>query len=311
MDDLYQQFAADLREKDRSEYTITGYLRDLRLFGAWFRAVNGEEPMPLAITPLDVRRYREYLVHDRQQAAATINRKLAALRAWLAWACDRGLIETNPAQGIKGVRSGRSAPRWLNRKETYALLRELHKAEQLAAARAGGDPRHPALVQARRDAAVVSLLLHAGLRVGELVALEVGDVEVSDRKGQVTVRFGKGGKQRTVPLNADARRAVRAWLAVRPELGNALFYGKGGRPLSERGVQWRVSRYARRAGLEGVSPHNLRHSLGKNLVDAQVPLDQVATLLGHESLDTTRIYTTPSADDLAQAVERVAWTDRA
>jgi len=83
----------------------------------------------------------------------------------------------------KGVRSGRSALRWLNRKETYALLRELQKDEQIAMARAKGDVNHPAVVQVRRDAAVVALLLHTGLRVGELVALHMGDLEVSGRKG--------------------------------------------------------------------------------------------------------------------------------
>jgi len=95
----------------------------------------------------------------------------------------------------------------------------------------GADPCHPALVQARRNAVVVALLLlHGRLRVGELVALKVGNVEVSDRKGQVTVRYGKGGRRRIVLLSADARRAVRAWLVVRPEQGVALFYGKGGQP---------------------------------------------------------------------------------
>lgn len=309
MVDLWDPFAGYLRAKDRSDLTISGYLQDLRLFADWFRVTNGEEPAPEAITPLDVREYRSHLVNVQRQEPATVNRKLAALRAWLAWAQSTGQIEVNPAEGIKGVKSVEQPPRWLGRKETYALLRELQKAEQAAAARAGGNAGHPATVQARRDCAVIALLLHTGLRVSELVALQVGDVEVSDRKGQVVVRFGKGGKQRTVPLNVDARRAVRAWLDVRRGGVDRLFYGKQGEPLTERGVQHLVSRYGRLAGLEGVTPHSLRHTFGKSLVDAGVSLDRVAKLMGHDRLDTTKVYTTPSAGDLAVAVEQVAWTD--
>jgi len=125
------------------------------------------------------------------------------------------------------------------------------------------------------------------------------------------VRFGKGGKRRIVPLNADVRRAMNDWLEVRQGNSELLFSGRGGEPLSERGVQHLVRRYARAAKLDGCSPHTLRHTFGKALVDAGVGLEKVATLLGHESLDTTRIYTTPSADDLANAVERVAWADQA
>jgi site-specific recombinase XerD len=312
---MFEEFVEHLRTQDRSENTVSGYLRDLEFFAGWFRGTNHEDLAPQVVTPLDLREYRAHLRTVKKQAGSTINRKLAAVRAWLAWAEKEGYIEVNPAQSIKGVRLDRPRPRWLTRKETYALLRELQKAEQLAAARAGGDEGHPAVVQARRDVAVVALLLHAGLRVGELVALEVGDVEVSERKGQVTVRYGKGGKERVVPLNTDARQAVEDWLAVRQGFvlkgkGDHLFFGKGRQPLSERGVQYLVSKYATAAGLESCSPHTLRHSFGKALADAGVGLERIAALMGHESLETTRIYTVPSTQDLASAVERIAWSDQ-
>jgi len=305
---MFEPFARHLREQDRSESTVEGYLCDMRSFARWFEATNGEPLVPESVTPLDLREYRAHLLAVRKQAGATVNRKLAAVRAWLAWAKTAERIEANPAAGIKGVRLSDPPPRWLTRRETYALLRELQKAEQLAASRAGGDAGHPALVQARRDQAVVALLLHAGLRVGELVALEIDDVDASERKGQVLVRYGKGGKEREVPLNVDARRAVGAWLAVHPG-GSALFYGKGGKPLSARGVQYLVSKYAAAAGLEGVSPHNLRHSFGKSLADAGVGLERIAALMGHENLETTRRYVTPSEGDLVAAVEQIAWSD--
>lgn len=303
-----KEFATYLREHDRSEVTIAGYVQDVRLFAGWFTAANGEELTPEAVTPLDVREYRSYLVDVKKQSGATVNRKLAAVRAWLTWAESEKVIEINPAASIKGIKLGEPDPRWLTRKQTYALLREVQKEEQLAAARAGGDVQHPAVVQARRDAAAIALLLHSGLRVGELVDLDVSDVQVSNRKGQVTVRYGKGGKERTVPLNVDARQAVKAWLDVRGKEGTRLLVGRQGEPLTERAVQRMVARYGQRAKLDDLTPHVLRHTFGKTLADAQVPLDRVAKLMGHSDLNTTKIYTMPSSGDLANAVERVAWS---
>ena len=112
---------------------------------------------------------------------------------------------------------------------------------------------------------------------------------------------------RTAPLNAEARKTLSAWLVARPADGPpTLFSGQRGDPLSPRAVQRIIAKYARLANLESVSPHTLRHSFGKNLVNAGVTLEKVAMLMGHESLDTTRIYIVPSANDLANAVERLA-----
>jgi len=145
------------------------------------------------------------------------------------------------------------------------------------------------------------------LRVSEVANLKVGDVRISPRKGSVTVRGGKGSKFRTVPLNVDARKAIQAYLGERPEVdGDHLFMGQRGRPLRPSGIRYLVRRYARDARLDEVTPHTLRHTFGKNLVDAGVPLDRVAQLLGHESVDTTRIYTMPSEQDLQREVEKVA-----
>jgi integrase/recombinase XerC len=114
-----------------------------------------------------------------------------------------------------------------------------------------------------------------------------------------------------VALNLDSRQALAEWLKVRPPLGDtdALLVGQKGNRLASRSVQAIITRLARLADLEEVTPHVLRHSLGKNLVDAGVSLDRVAMLLGHENLNTTAIYTTPSQSDLSAAVELVAWSD--
>jgi integrase/recombinase XerC len=144
------------------------------------------------------------------------------------------------------------------------------------------------------------------LRISELAALKVEDLEIGERSGWVHVRQGKGGKSRRVPLNNQVRQALSAYLAERgQDKSDRLFLGQRG-PMGEWGVHELVKKYAYQARLEDVTAHTLRHTFAKNLVDAGVPLDQVATLLGHESLDTTRVYTKPSEKDLEQAVRRAA-----
>jgi len=162
----------------------------------------------------------------------------------------------------------------------------------------------------QRDFSMVTLMLNTGLRLAELVNVELGDIELSERKGSVFVRHGKGNKERRIPLNADARKALRDWLAIRPETpGNTFLFialeSEADGSLSHRTVQRIVRRYGQEAGLPHLSPHTLRHTFAKNLVNNGVSLEKVAVLLGHSSLETTRIYITPSAQDLAQAVSRI------
>ncbi len=301
-------FLEYLRTQDKADNTIAGYKRDLAHFITWFEQTNGRPPEPVRVTPLDVREYRQHLHMIRRLKPASVNRKLAALRAYFEWACETGLVATKPTDGIKLVEQSERGPRWLSREQTFALLRAVKEAIQLAEVK----QLEPSLRLAKRNAAIVALLLH-GLRVSEVCALVLGDVTLKDRKGQVTVQSGKGNKYREVPLNKDARRAIREWLEIRPaEIGALLFTSKLGEPLQPRTVQRVLDKLARMAtGLEPemVTPHALRHTFGKNLVDAGVSLDRVAMLMGHKDLGTTAIYTTPSRDDLAAAVEKIAWED--
>ena len=132
------------------------------------------------------------------------------------------------------------------------------------------------------------------------------NLDLSERRGWVHVRGGKGNKARDIPLDGKTRQALFAYLEERREDGSErLFLGQRG-PLREPGITYLVAKYAYQARLEQCTSHTLRHTYGKNLVDGGVPLDQVATLLGHESLDTTRVYTRPSKRDLEQAVKRAA-----
>jgi integrase/recombinase XerD len=286
--ELLVRFAQYLRASDRSENTVEPYLRDLCLFREWFESSNGEQMKPEGITPIDVKEYKTCLLQVKGFKPATVSRRLASISAFCEWARRGNLIETNPREGIGNVPQVELAPGWLTRKEQYALLRAVQKE---------GNPR---------DEAVIMLLLHTGLRVGEPSNLRLSDIEISERKGLVTVRDGKAGKHRVIPLNVDARRALTAYLQVRPEATHDyLFVGKQCDRLKPCGIQYVASKYAYLARLDDVTPHTLRHTFGKNLVDAGVSLDKVATLLGHENLNTTRLYTKPNAADLAQAVEKL------
>ena len=133
----------------------------------------------------------------------------------------------------------------------------------------------------KRNLAILRTLQHTGLRVGELCDLRLSDVLISERKGSVTVRSGKGGKHRVVPLNVDARKAISDYQEVRPKVADDhLFIGQRGEPLRPQGVELIVAKYARLAGLENVTPHVLRHSFAKQVLDAGTDLVAVARLLG-------------------------------
>lgn len=281
-------FISFLQQQDRSQRTIQGYTSDLQSFAAWFYQSNGEKLTEKNLTPTDVREYRQWLV-SRGAAPATINRHLATLRVFAQL--------SGMSIDVKGVEEQSLAPRWLDRKEQAALVRETEKAINVA-------KTEPAKVQAIRDKAIIILLMNSGLRISELCDLYMKDVELTERKGRLTVRQGKGGKHREIPLNSPARDALKAWMKVHAK-SDSLFEGKRGDRLSPSGVYRRLVELARRANIEDVSPHTLRHTFSKNLVDSGVGLERVAALLGHANLNTTRIYTTPGKRDLEKAVEQL------
>ncbi len=153
-------------------------------------------------------------------------------------------------------------------------------------------------------------LRHSGLRVAELCDLRIGDVVTSERKGTLTVRAGKGMKQRTVPLNADVRRAIATYLdQERPgaDPSEFLFISQRTKTrLTEKAVRQVAAKYGYQAMVDDAHPHALRHSFATELLRKGVPLTAVGALLGHESLQSTARYTQPSARDLRDAVQKLA-----
>ena len=297
-------FQSHLIEQDVSPLTISGYLQDVRQFATWFEQSNGETFSLPAVTPTDLREYRQHMQVTLRRKASSINRKLAAISALFRWAEQTGQVSTIPTKGIKPIRQTTVAPRWLDRKEQFALQRAIEKDLQIARLRYSRR-----YVTRRRDASLILFLLHTGLRLSEVVSLQISDAQTSERKGSVLVRRGKGNKERLVPLNAEARKALQEWLAVRPKNSGAFIWvaveAAADEGLSGRAVQRILHRYAQDAGLENLTPHILRHTFAKNLANNNVGLEKIAALLGHASLNTTRIYITPDARDLERAVEQL------
>jgi integrase/recombinase XerC len=286
-----QRFDLHLRaERSLSPHTVRAYGSDLRQFAALCGAKT-----PAKLRPDDVRRFlAERHAHD---AAASLGRKLAALRAFFRYLVREGVLEADPSAGIPAPRTPRRLPRPLAVDDCQVLM---------TAAEGPGDASSES-----RDAAMAELLYGAGLRVGELVALDVRDVDLT--RGEVRVQ-GKGGKERVVPLPAAARKALAAWLAPRRRpgvLGEPLFValrarrGEPPRRLDARDVRRRLARRALAAGLaDRVHPHRLRHSYATHLLDMGADLRAIQELLGHASLSTTQKYTAVSAERLVAVYDR-------
>ena len=282
------RFISHLRTAERSPHTLHHYREDLAAYAEWWATTSVEPLHARAITAFDVLAWRDYLRHTplasgHVRKPGTINAKLAALRSYLHWAERAKIIKAMPELPRKDKR-GRRMVRWLDRKQQHQLLR-----------RAAANRKHLAIVQ---------ILLETGLRVAELVGLAWFDVEVSARKGWLTVRSGKGRKPRMVPLNQIARDAFGA-LGYSQHRGTngPVFIGQRG-ALHIRGIQDLIRKYEDgRVGLDNLSPHMLRHTFAINLRDRSIPWPTIAALMGHESVKTTMDnYAVPSEHDLQSAV---------
>ena len=299
MNQQIQDFQTHLAESDLSPNTIRCYTLDLNAYSQWFSRETGEQADIESITPLDVSDWREYMLKEKKPA--TINRRLVSVSKFCQWGVKEGLIPDNPIENIKPVNEEALAPKSLTRKEQLALMRAVRK--------------HARRSHLKRDEAVITLLLHTGLRVGEVSDLTVGNVVMSNERYVINIREGKGRKARTVPLNPTAVKALKDYfnsldgtltVSESPE-SRAVFFGQKGLPLTTRGIHGLVSKYAYFAKLENVHPHSLRHTCAKNLIDAGVPIDRVAKVMGHSNLNTTSRYTLPSEHDLARAMDTIAW----
>jgi len=289
-----ERFLSYLRDQRRaSPETLRSYASDLRQFGEYLRegAVEGVLGGPAEIDKLAVRGFVARLGR-RGLGKATIARKLSAVRSFLRHAVRIGSIEANPAANVPSPRVPKSLPRNLTVDEIFGLLERIQ----------GDDPA------GRRDRAILELLYAAGLRVGELVSLDVEDV---DLRGELVRVMGKGSKERIVPFGKKAGAALRAWFGTAEPLRSkspepeAVFLNLRGGRLTDRSVRRILNRRIREAAiLARVSPHALRHSFATHLLGAGADLRAIQELLGHSSLSTTQRYTHVNTDALMRVYDQ-------
>jgi integrase/recombinase XerC len=227
------------------------------------------------LDPAQVRRFIAML-HAKGASPRTLALVLSAWRGYFRWLARHHGARANPALGIRAPKAGRPLPKALSVEAAQRLLDSPQSNPPLMA----------------QDQAMFELLYSSGLRVGELVALDVDD---EPQKGEVTVT-GKGSKTRTVPVGAKARDAMTSWLSVRGKIARpgekALFVGARGKRISPGRVWQRLTRWAKRRGLaEHVHPHMLRHSFASHMLQSSQDLRAVQEMLGHASISTTQVYT--------------------
>jgi integrase/recombinase XerC len=277
-------------ERGRSAHTRRAYLGDLRAL-ARFAERDGIDSVELLDLPL-LRAWLADLVRDGL-ARSTVARRSAAARRFTAWLARTGRAPADAGARLRSPRSGRPLPHVLRVEQAGELL-------DRAGRRFGdlGDLEDPLVA---RDWALLELLYATGMRVGELCALDLGDLD-HDRR---TVRvMGKGAKERIVPYGVPAREALSAWLGenrgrlVSRRSGEALFLGRRGGRIDQRRVREVVEARVQGVGAPRMGPHGLRHSAATHLLDGGADLRSVQELLGHASLASTQIYTHVSVERL-------------
>jgi integrase/recombinase XerD len=285
-------------EEDLSTVTIRNYLSDLRQFVAWCELTwqGGCEDTasftPEAVSMPTLIDYRMYLQQTLHLKPNSVNRSLISLKRYFAWLVTSEQLSYDPARVVKLVGEEVIPPRHLDDQEEQALI---------AAVTETGNAR---------DRAIIVLMLHTGLRAKEVCTLTRAHVRLGKRSGTIVV-CGKRNKYREIPLNATARAALQAYdpLLSKPQPHDVtpLFLSEKRRAqLTERGLGYLVKKYAERAKVRDVSPHDLRHRFGYRMA-ASVPLHRLAQIMGHDSLDTTMIYVQATQSDLQKEIEKIAW----
>lgn len=283
------RFADDLRRRGAAARTREAYATDLEQLAAWATAAR---LAPEAMTTRVLRRYAASL-SEREAAATTVARKLAAIRAFFRTMREHGDVASNPAELVPTPKRPQRLPRVLKADEVAALLDRIPASTPLEL----------------RDRAMFELAYGCGLRAEELVRLEVGSVLFDAEELRVE---GKGSKTRIVPAGEAALRAVARYLERgRPVLADAaqptgaLLLSKSGRRLSTSDVRRRLAVWTRRVGLQGgLTPHALRHSFATHLLDGGADLRAIQEMLGHATISTTQIYTRVESARLRSAYAR-------
>jgi integrase/recombinase XerC len=272
-------------EKNASEMTLKSYASDIVYFIDFIENTYGPNPPLHAIDRKTMRGYLAFL-QDKGYARKTISRKLSALRSFYRHLCRENVIEDNPVNNIKTPKIEKKLPEFLNESEIEALISIPDES-----------------ILGIRDRAILEVLYASGIRVSELVGLDLEDVDFHTHWLKV---MGKGAKERIAPIGKRASIALTKYIKeARPKLDKqgikALFLNKKGYRLTDRGIRSKFKKYIGKAALKlDISPHTIRHTFATHLLNAGADLRAVQELLGHVSISTTQIYTHVSLKQLGK-----------
>jgi integrase/recombinase XerD len=279
-------------EKGYSEHTITAYRNDLTGMAA-FAKDNASLSSWTDFNRQNMLSYMLYL-KERGYVATTVARKVAAARSFFSFLVSEGIIKNDPTDNMSSPSVGKALPKPIPISQVRLLLEQ---------------PAKLSTPEAKRDRAMLELLYASGMRISELVALNLGDVNTS---GDYFVRcFGKGRKERIIPLYENIAKTVKSYINEdRPKLAHgkketALFLNARGERLTRQGFWQKLKEYAKSAGLSSqISPHTLRHSFATHMLSGGADLRSVQELLGHANISTTQVYTHLTTEQVRRSYDK-------
>ena len=282
---LLERFEAHLTGSALAPATVANYLADLRAFLRWCEKEKESACSPLYRDKADIEAFCTYLQETKGQASSTINRRIQALRKFYSLATAEGWMEDNPAEQVSLLRESIS--------ERSRSLTSDDVSRLLATVRRSSSRR------ASRDWVIIQLLLKAGLKLGELTELKMGDIHLDGNRPHLVVSDGSGGPSRVIPLEAETCRALSDYLGKRQAAPGVrhVCVNRDGKPLSTRSIQRLLRRYAKAAGLDGLTTQALRYIYARKVYDKSGDMKTVARRLGHRHLATTIRYLRSSSEE--------------
>ncbi|NLE09145.1 MAG: site-specific tyrosine recombinase XerD [Dehalococcoidales bacterium] len=284
-----------LVEKGFSENTLSAYQNDLSQLVSFIEeeaAKSGKMPSWSGFNRQTMLAYQLSL-KERNYAATTLARKIAAAKSFFKFMVTEGKVSENPTQNVASPNVGRILPKPITLKQVRALLDQ---------------PAKQSTPEAKRDRAMLELLYASGMRVSELISLNIGDIDID---GGFVRCFGKGSKERMIPIYRQAALIVDEYLKdarphiVRSDTEKAMFLNRRGERLTRQGFWQILKGYARAAGLDdAITPHTLRHSFATHLLNGGADLRSVQELLGHANISTTQVYTHLTSEHVRKTYEK-------
>lgn len=280
-------------EKGSSANTVAAYRNDLQQLADFI----GSRPNSDGLNSVDRSLIQDFILDLKQRGytETSVARKVAACRSYYSFLSAEGLVTVNPTEGLSSPRIGKTLPKAISPNEVDELLEQ---------------PARRSTPEARRDRAMLELLYATGMRVTELVSLDMSSLNL-DRRAPYVRCLGKGAKERTIPIHDQAFEAVTAYLddgrpmLVRNKDEMALFVNRRGERLTRQGFWLILKGYARAANLSpDITPHTLRHSFATHMLRGGMPLRNVQEMLGHANISTTQVYTHLTSEHVREVYER-------